>query len=133
MLWHTQGVRRISKIDYQGSHGVILIYDINDKNSFINIEKWIKQVEKYTLNNTYKILVGNKIHETNRQVTEEEGKKLADKYGYPFFEVSAKTNQNINELFDCLIKGILNKYGRKTKGYNLHFQKYDNKNKKKMY
>ena len=51
----------------------------------------------------------------NRTVTEEEGRKLADEYNIPFFEVSAKTNQNINESFNSLVLEILKNNSGKEK------------------
>ena len=54
-----------------------------------------------------KVLVGNKIHEPGREVTEEQGKNLAKQFGLPFFETSAKTNQNINEVFQYIMKDYI--------------------------
>ncbi|MCB0370825.1 MAG: hypothetical protein KDD45_15740, partial [Bdellovibrionales bacterium] len=47
-----------------------------------------------------KIIVGNKVDckETERQVTLQEGQALANKYGVPFVECSAKDNYNISEI-----------------------------------
>jgi hypothetical protein len=49
----------------------------------------------------------------DRVVTEEEGKKMADKFSLAFFEASPKTNQNINEVFNYLVQEILNSEGKK--------------------
>ncbi len=57
--------------------------------------------------NAIKILVGNKCDKPDRVVTEEEGKELANKYNMKFFETSAKTNMDVKEAFECLIKEIL--------------------------
>ncbi len=61
---------------------------------------------------TSKVLVGNKCNETKREVTEEEGKKLADEFGLAYFETSTETNQNINEVFEYLARDILNNYDK---------------------
>ena len=55
----------------------------------------------------YKVLVGNKCESLKRLITEEEGKKLADDYNMDFFEVSAKEDKNIFELFIFIINKIL--------------------------
>ena len=80
------------------------MYDITDKNSFIYLRNWTKQVEQNAQTNTIKIIVGNKSHEEKREVTEEEGKQLADEFNYPFIETCTETNQNINEVFEYLIR-----------------------------
>ncbi len=59
-------------------------------------------------------MVGNKCDKPDRVVTEEEGKKLADDYNMSFFETSAKTNQNVSEVFNFLTKEILKANAGKT-------------------
>ena len=55
------------------------------------------------------VLVGNKI-DLNREVTTEEGKKLAEFYKIPFFETSAKENIGINECLKKIINDVLDSY-----------------------
>ena len=56
-------------------------------------------------------MVGNKIDlDDEREVTFEEGKNLADQYGFNYIETSAKTGTNINELFIELAENIYNKF-----------------------
>ena len=109
-IWDTAGQERfrtITKTYYKGAHGIILTYDVTDQNSFKNIRNWIKQIEANAQTNVCKVLVGNKCDKPDRVVTEEDGKNLANEYKMNFFETSAKTNKNINEVFNNLTHEIL--------------------------
>ena len=61
----------------------------------------------YPNRNAIKVLVGNKCDKVDRKVTEKEGKKLALEYKIPFFEASAKSNFNTNEIFQYTIDKII--------------------------
>ena len=109
-IWDTSGEERfrtILKTAYKGAHGIILIYDVTDQNSFKNIRNWIKQIEVHGDISVKKVLVGNKCNEPGRVITEEEGKKLAKEYNIGFFESSARTGKNVNEVFNYLVKEII--------------------------
>ena len=95
----------------RGADGVIIVYDITDKKSFLNVDDWFEEIKEYCdMDDISVVLVGNKVDlEGERQVTYEEGKEMADKYGVKFFETSVKTGQNVNELFQCLIDDIVEK------------------------
>ena len=73
-----------------------IVYDISERSSFDNIPKWIsfvKNIEKTTM-----ILCGNKT-DLQRDVQKNEGEELAKSEGLLFFECSAKTNENIKNMF----------------------------------
>ena len=99
-MWDTAGQEKYKGLipSYvRNSSIVFLVYDISVKASFDNIPKWItfiKSIENNTL-----VLCGNKIDLSNREVTKEEGEALAQKEGISFFEVSAKTDENIKNMF----------------------------------
>lgn len=71
-IWDTAGQERFKTITasyYKGAHGIILVYDITDRQSFKDIENWLAEVDKYGNENVVKLLVGNKSDlEANRQV-----------------------------------------------------------------
>ena len=88
-IWDTAGEERfrtITKTYCKGSHGIILMYDVTDKNSFKNVRNWIKYIEANADKSTKKVLVGHKCDESSRVVTEEEGKKLAEEYNMGFLK-----------------------------------------------
>lgn len=73
----TAGLERFKTITssyYKGAHGIILVYDITDRESFSGIQNWMAEVEKYANDNVTRILVGNKSDlESSRAVSFEEG------------------------------------------------------------
>ena len=82
---------------------VFIVYDISKRSSFDNIPNWIsfvKNIEKTTM-----ILCGNKT-DLDREVEKNEGQDLAKKEGLLFFECSAKTNENIKNMFYSSIAGL---------------------------
>ena len=114
-LFDTAGQERYKSISVnliKKANGILLIYDITNKNSFNSIGKWMESIEEVSSINTKVILVGNKIDlEGKRQVTKEEGERTAKEYNIPFFETSCKEGININEVFSRITKDILNKNG----------------------
>lgn len=83
------------------------MYDISNEYTFINIRNYMKQIEANAQTNLVKVLVGNNCEKPDRKVTENQGKDLANEFGFAFFETSPKTNQNVNEVFNFLTEEIL--------------------------
>ena len=112
-IWDTAGQERFKTITasyYKGAHGIILVYDITDRQSFKDIENWLAEVDKYGTENVVKMLVGNKSDlEANRQVKTEEGKSLADSLNIKFLETSAKDAINVEKAFTTLSNEIKSK------------------------
>ncbi len=86
----------------RNAHGIILVYDITTKDSFETIDIWIQELNN--INNTKNIiLLGNKVDlNINRVISKEDGIKLSKKINCDFFEVSAASNENINEALKKL-------------------------------
>ena len=107
-IWDTAGQERFRSMAFsflKNIQGILLIYDLTDKSSFLSIDKWISNLENnLDMKNVPIILVGNKNDkEDERKVSYEEGLKYAQKYNFQFFEMSAKTGENIKEAFLTLI------------------------------
>ncbi len=99
-MWDTAGQEKYKGLipSYvRNSSIVFLVYDISSKTTFDNIPKWITFIR--TIENTTLVLCGNKTDLSDRQVKKEEGETLAQKEGIQFFEVSAKTDDNIKNMF----------------------------------
>ena len=117
-IWDTSGEEKfkaIAKNFYRGAHGVLLIYDICEKNSFLDVKSWIEQIIENTDNDDIvMILCGNKCDmEKERNISRNEGENLANSYKIPFFECSAKENINIDEIFNTMAKNIYEKVGNR--------------------
>ena len=117
-VWDTAGqerFRNVTKSYFQSSHGLLVVYDITDKESFEKINFWMKNIKENAPENAKLILVGNKCDLANeRQVSYEEGEKKASNYNIKFFESSAKEGTNVKEFFFYLANEIYQ--DEKTKG-----------------
>ncbi|RWR86034.1 ras-related protein RABE1c-like protein [Cinnamomum micranthum f. kanehirae] len=110
-IWDTAGQERFRTITtayYRGAMGILLVYDVTDESSFNNIRNWIRNIEQHASDNVNKILVGNKadMDESKRAVPTSKGQALADEYGIKFFETSAKTNLNVEQVFYSIARDI---------------------------
>ena len=110
-IWDTAGhekFRTITTSYYKSAHAIIIIYDITEINSFEHVKNWMIDIDKFAKQGVLKTLVANKTDlEEQRKIKKEEGESIAKKYGVNFFEVSAKDNKNIDELFLDIAKSLL--------------------------
>ena len=111
-IWDTAGQERFKNIIasyYRGAHGILLLYDVTDKDSFKNLSNWLIEIEKNASKNVLRLLIVNKSDlEDKRVITYNQGKEFADTYGLKFIETSAKKNLNVTEAFETLGKELMN-------------------------
>ena len=109
-IWDTAGqenFRSITRSFYKNSACVIIVYDITSRETFTNVKTWIKDCMQTCSKNVFMVLVGNKVDdETSRQVSTNEGETFAKEHGMTFFESSAKTGKNVEEIFKTSAKEI---------------------------
>ena len=120
-IWDTVGQEKfmaINKSLLAKVHGIILIYDITDQDSFDHINNWITIIKEANENASL-ILVANKCDiEDKRVISEDEGNKLAVENNISFVEASAKENINIKETFIKITEEVMNNVHRKSVHFN---------------
>merc|ERR1711972_1111143 len=92
---------------YRGAHGIIVVYDVTDKESYNNVKHWVQEIEKYAAEGVNKLLVGNKCDLSSKKVVSyDEAKELADSLTVPFMEASAKNAHNVEQAFQAMAKDV---------------------------
>ena len=103
-IWDTAGqenFRSITKAYYKNSVCAMVVYDITNDNSFKHVQNWIEDIRNQSSKTVLIILVGNKIDlEDKRAVESKEAEDFANEKGFLFYEVSAKTGENVEDLFE---------------------------------
>ena len=130
--------KSISAQAIQISDGFLIVFAINDRESYENVTYWINMIkDKANISKKVLMLVGNKLDINERLVSNEEAKEFAEGQNMKYLEVSAKTGFGIKETFDNLYKEIYEKYKYLEKNdpeYNDDIKKHkkniklDNKN-----
>merc|ERR1712217_572409 len=99
--------RTITSSYYRGAHGIIIVYDVTDKESFNNVKHWVQEIEKYAADGVNKLLVGNKCDLASKKVVQyDEAKELADGLNIQFMETSAKNSHNVEKTFQSMAREI---------------------------
>lgn len=84
------------------------MYDVSKHSTFQKLESWLNELEIYgTKPNMVKMVVGNKLDQTHREVSRDEGIRFAKKHRTLFLETSAKTSEGVKETFDEVVRKIL--------------------------
>lgn len=108
-IWDTAGQEKfktIIKSYYNGTNGALLVYDITDRQSFNNLDKWISDLNERGFEGKI-MIVGNKNdNERNRVVDKTEAINYCIQNDYLFMECSSKENINIEELFKIFIENV---------------------------
>lgn len=119
-IWDTAGQQRfqsVRSIYYKGASGLVLVFDLTRKETFHNIAMWIEEATRHAGRSSSMVLVGNKADLVDRrEVRESQGLEYAHDISQwlgqriPYFETSALTGQNIEQLFTTLARSLVNKY-----------------------
>ncbi|TYI37996.1 hypothetical protein ES332_A03G254500v1 [Gossypium tomentosum] len=114
-FWDTAGQERFRTITssyYRGAHGIIIVYDVTEMESFNSVKQWLNEIDRYANDSVCKLLVGNKCDLVeNKVVDTQRAKAFADKLGIPFLETSAKDAINVEQAFLTMAGAIKKKMG----------------------
>ena len=136
-IWDTAGQERyqsLAKSFYRNAEGVILVYDVTNLKTYENLKFWLQSIKNNMVADMGEIpiiIIGNKIDRDEREVNREEAEKFLKDQGYPYFETSAKTGENIDMTIKYLVKKVINiKEGKKDdEAENIKLEKNEeNKN-----
>ncbi|KAJ7990305.1 hypothetical protein DPEC_G00298930 [Dallia pectoralis] len=109
-IWDTAGQERFRTITssyYRGAHGIIIVYDVTDQESFNNVKQWLEEIDRYACENVCKLLVGNKCDLVSKKVVNSvTGQELALSLKMPFLETSAKSADNVEKSFLTMASNI---------------------------
>ncbi|KAK8235276.1 small GTP-binding protein [Phyllosticta capitalensis] len=116
--WDTAGQERFRTITssyYRGAHGICVVYDVTDMDSFNNVKQWLQEIDRYATEGVNKLLVGNKSDMADKKVVEYTvAKEFADSLGIPFLETSAKNASNVEQAFLTMARQIKERMGTTT-------------------
>jgi Ras-related protein Rab-35 len=109
-IWDTAGQERFRTITstyYRGTHGVIVVYDVSNGETFANVKRWLHEIDQ-NCELVNRILVGNKNDDPNTKVVlTEDAQRFADQMNIKLFETSAKENINVEEMFMAITQMVL--------------------------
>ncbi|KAL4501421.1 hypothetical protein ABPG72_021228 [Tetrahymena utriculariae] len=115
-VWDTAGQERFKTITpnyYRSVDGALLVFDISELETFDKIEYWIQDLQKDAdLTKVIMVLVGNKSDlDEKRKVDFQTAQKKAQEYQIEYIETSAKTNSNVDQVFEMIVRKVIDKKG----------------------
>jgi Ras-related protein Rab-11A len=109
-IWDTAGQERyraITSAYYRGAVGALLVFDITKRQTFDNVQRWLRELRDHADSNIVIMMVGNKSDLNHlRAVSEEDGQALAEREGLSFLETSALEATNIEKAFQTILTEI---------------------------
>lgn len=136
VIWDTAGqekYRALNTLFYKDAVIVVLVYDQTQRKTFEEVKKyWIPQIKSHCGDKTILAIAANKSDLFEQQeVTDDEGKQLADSNKGIFMQTSCKTGSGIKELFHVLAKEYYKGDNEEKKRLVLEEQKQQNDKDKK--
>ncbi|WOH02266.1 hypothetical protein DCAR_0521655 [Daucus carota subsp. sativus] len=117
-IWDTAGQERyraITSAYYRGAVGAFIVYDITKRQTFDNVQRWLRELRDHADSNIVLMMAGNKSDLNHlRAVAEQDGQALAEKEGLSFLETSALEASNIERAFQTVLTEIYHIMNKKA-------------------
>ncbi|KAJ4833301.1 Ras- protein RABA2a [Turnera subulata] len=117
-IWDTAGQERyraITSAYYRGAVGALLVYDITKRQTFDNVQRWLRELRDHADSNIVIMMAGNKSDLNHlRAVAEEDGQGLAEREGLSFLETSALEATNVEKAFQTILTEIYHIISKKA-------------------
>ena len=135
-IWDTVGqeqYRTVNKIFIKNAQIALIVYDITNKDSFNNLNFWLKEINDNNSKKAICCVLSNKSDLYENQVVEsEEGKNFAAEKKMKFFETSAKDYESIENVFFEICEDYLVQKKRKEEKQKENIKKKKQMKKKEM-
>lgn len=121
-LWDTAGQERyksLAPMYYKGAAAALVVFDVTAPESFEGAKDWVRELQQNAPPSIIIALAANKVDLSNRRVSTEQGKELAQRHSLMYFEMSAKTGECVQEGFRELAKRLPKGQNRKDQGVSL--------------
>lgn len=109
-IWDTAGQERyrsLAPMYYRGAAAALVVYDITSSESFTGAQNWIDELQRQGSEDIIIGLAGNKMDlESRREIQTEDAARYAADHGCVFYETSAKTGQNVSNIFTDIAKRL---------------------------
>jgi small GTP-binding protein len=108
-LWDTAGqeiFRAVTRGYYHGSAGAVIVFDLTSRDSFTNVDQWLKDLREIARPDITAVLIGNKLDLDDLKVTHDEAAAYAEKNHLLYFETSAKTGDNVSAAISACVVEI---------------------------
>jgi small GTP-binding protein len=110
MLWDVAGQPQfymLHKPYFNGADGMMLVFDITRSSTFSNVKNWYNTTVKFGLSGVPKILIGNKIDlKDERKIIQPHATHLSDELNAHYFETSAKSGENVKDIFESIAREV---------------------------
>ena len=110
-IWDTPARERFitSVGNYRGAHGIFVVYDTSDENTFRSVPQWLEEIKKSAKEDVSIMLMGAKCDLATKNVNFSKAKEFADSKGILFAEISSKYSINIDHAFYTMVSDIQSK------------------------
>ncbi|KAK7385731.1 hypothetical protein VNO78_31553 [Psophocarpus tetragonolobus] len=117
-IWDTAGQERyraITSAYYRGAVGALLVYDMTKRQTFDNVQRWLRELRDHADSNIVIMMAGNKSDLNHlRAVSTDDAQSLAEKEGLSFLETSALEAYNVEKAFQTILFDIYHIISKKA-------------------